>query len=74
MNLTTIWDWKERNEALLWAVLEMQDQLLDGQSGEVTCCAGPPLCYRNPDEAVGAERAGCPDCLRITVEKKMAQA
>ncbi len=64
----------ERNEALLWAVLEMQDQLLDGQSGEVTCCAGPPLCLRDPDDAVRAEKSGCPNCLRIEVHKTMAQA
>lgn len=35
----------------------------------ITVCQGPPRCDLVDDEAVKAQRAGCPWCKRITVHE-----
>lgn len=36
-------------------------------AGVVTVCQGPPVCMLEGDEAVAAQKGGCPWCERITV-------
>ena len=57
--------------------IEGRREFVTSQSGEVAvdndedpmviCCAGPPLCMLQGDEAVAAQQAGCELCKRIIV-------
>ena len=57
---------------------EKQDRLLnqmareagvptEDDTAEIIVCQGPPRCRLEGDEAVAAQKAGCPFCKRIAV-------
>lgn len=42
---------------------------MDDEDAMVICCAGPPLCALQGDDAVAAGLAGCELCKRIIVHE-----
>ncbi|MEP0323293.1 MULTISPECIES: hypothetical protein [Hyphomicrobiales] len=41
---------------------------MDDDLAEITVCQGPPRCDLEGDEAIAAIEAGCPWCMKITVD------
>lgn len=39
------------------------------ETATVHVCAGPPVCLLEDDEAVEAQKAGCPWCRRIRIDE-----
>lgn len=42
--------------------------LPDSEGVEVVCCAGPPQCLFQGDEAIRNAQQGCPLCRHIVIE------
>lgn len=48
-------------------VIDFRPRPLAGELGTIVVCEGPPRCELLEDEAMAAQRAGCPLCTRIQI-------